>query len=141
MMARPIDYTPEPPVVDPVHDDLDETLRALHESGVLRLIRGLTDNKDGVAKVAVDRMNSEPGRRLIGNGLLVGKTLASVDPQALSTVLDGASQGIEEAAKTRGQAPLGVWGLFKFALSADVRRGLVLVLRVLAAIGRGSRSS
>ncbi len=140
-MARPIDYTPEPPVVEAAQTDLDETLRALHDSGVLRLIRGLTDNRDGVAAVAVDQMNSESGRRLLGNGLLVGKTLANVDPEALSAVLDGASQGIEEAAKTREQPTLGVWGLFKFALSSDVRRGLVLVLTVLAAIGRGSRSS
>ncbi len=140
-MARRIDYTPEPPVVDGVQDDLDETLRALHDAGVLRLIRGLTDNRDDVAKVAVDQMNSESGRRLLGNGLLMGKTLASVDADALATVLEGASQGIEEAAETRNQPVVGVWGLFKFAFSGDVRRGLVMVLTVLAAIGRGSRPS
>jgi uncharacterized protein YjgD (DUF1641 family) len=141
MMARPIDYMPEPPVVEAAKNDMDETLRALHDAGVLRLIRGLTDNRDGVAQVTADQLNSESGRRLLGNGLLVGKTLASVDPAALSTVLEGTTQGIEQAAKTRDQPALGVWGLFKFALSADVRRGLVLVLTVLAAIGRGSRPS
>lgn len=139
-MARPIDYVPEPPTAEPEQDDLDETLRALHRAGVLRLVRGLTDGGDGVAQVAVDQMNSESGRRLLGNALLAGKTLAAVDPEALSTVLDGTAQGIGEAAKTRQRPTLGIWALLKFSLSSDVRRGLMVVLTVLASIGRGSRS-
>lgn len=140
-MAKPLSYEPPVPELDDVKADIDRTLRTLHEREVLRFIDGLFANGDPIAQVGAEQMNSESGRRALGNALLLLKVLTAVDPIALQQVAGGASEGISEAAVAVQRRPPGIFGLIKMLLSADTRRGLAVALTLLAALGRGGASA
>src|SRR6266702_1656006 len=60
-----------------------DLLQQLHDSGVLRLLRGALGAGDTILETAVSAANSEEGIRALRNAIILGKMLGSINPDLL----------------------------------------------------------
>ena len=136
-MAKPITYTPEPVPTDTAQDELNELLKTLHERGVLRLLTNLTAESHGVARVALEQLDTLRGQNMIGNLTVLLTFLSEMDDEALDKLLTGVGRGVNAASQTQDKKDTpGTFKLVKELNDPDVRRGLNAVLTVLSVLGR-----
>ncbi len=136
-MARPIEYRPTPLQTDTAADALNDLLEALHQGGVLRLATNLVQQSGEVAEVALNQLGLESSQRLINNLLVIMGFLAKTEPEALEKLLNGLSQGVNEA--QREHKTPGAFGLMRELNDPEVRRGLSALLTVLGSLGQALR--
>jgi len=151
-MASPIAFKPLP--VDP-HKELMERVEAAprehaeallvawdllqtaHDKGVLDLAQGLIGGRDVIAGKLAEAGKSEEGVAALRNALAVGRILAAFDPDMLQRM---ARSFEDEGVKVkREEKPPSLWQLFRRATSADARRGIGFMTRLLAQVGRATR--
>lgn len=142
-MAQPIDYAPPPapPGQDAftAEDDLARTLQVLHESGTLRILTGLLGRFEDVMGVVLEQLDTQEGRNLNSNVLILGKLLARIDSDGLDRFVTALTDGLDAAGETVSDpdGPPGFLGLTKRLHDDDVRRGLNAIITVLGSIGAG----
>jgi len=116
-----------------------EVLQALHDRGVLDLMRGALGSGDKVLEIAVAAAQSPASIRGIRNLLLVVNMLGTIDPD----VLKAFTQGVPQAFKlmVREPEPPGLWRLIKdFLWNRDFRHGMAALNTMLEAFGRSLSS-
>jgi uncharacterized protein YjgD (DUF1641 family) len=148
-MANPIQFKPAP--VDPRMEltrRLDaapqehaeallvawDLLQTAHDEGVLDAVHGLIGAKDTIFGKLAEYAKLPEGVAGIRNLLVMGKLLASLDPDVLDCVAKAVSSAVAE--QKREAKPPGIFGLARRAMSEDSRRGLSLITLGLAALGR-----
>jgi uncharacterized protein YjgD (DUF1641 family) len=110
-----------------------ELLQDLHESGVLRLLRGAVSSGGMILNAAVGAANSEEGIRGLRNAIILSKMLGEINPDLL--------QGIAVAmTKTLGcQKPVveppGLFKLFAEFRQPELRRSMALISKFLEILG------
>jgi uncharacterized protein YjgD (DUF1641 family) len=112
-----------------------EVLQGLHDSGVLELLRGLLGSGDKVLQTAVNAARSPESERVIRNVVVLMRMLGEIDPD----IFDGFILALPEAmrkAREQGKEPPGILATLNEFRSKDLRRGLVVVNRLLEAWGR-----
>ena len=141
-MAKPLVYVPQPVPVDTAQDEVQRLVETLHEHGVLRLVTNLVAESHGVAKVALDQLETPKGKNLVDNLAVLVNTLTQIEDGALDKLLTGVSKGVNAAAHSLDdkKAP-GTFGLVRELNDPDVRRGLNAVLTLLATVGRHLKES
>lgn len=116
-----------------------EVLQALHDSGVLELLRGVLGSREQVWKAAVDAARTPGSTRLLRNLITIVKTLAGTDPD----LFNGFARAFPEAmrqAKGQGKTSPGLLSVLNELRREDLRRGLVAVNSLLKAWGRNCSS-
>src|SRR5215471_4322013 len=104
-----------------------ELLQLLHDSGVLRLLRGALGYSNGILETAVNAANSEEGIRGLRNAIILAKMLGSINPDLLQgfavamTETLGCQKPIAE--------PPGLFKLFAEFRQPELRRSMALVNR------------
>jgi uncharacterized protein YjgD (DUF1641 family) len=112
-----------------------EVLQGLHDRGVFELLRGALGSSDKVLEIMVDAAKSPASVRSIRNGLILAKTLGSLEPEqvgALASALPAALTLVQ----AQGPKPPALWAILRRSLSPDFRRGLFLATSVLESLGR-----
>ena len=109
-----------------------EVLQALHDRGVLELLRGALGAGDKIVETAVEAASAPESIRAIRNVVLLSKALGTIEPELFA----GLVQAIPEAMVQASRGDSRPWPLFSALRSRDVRRGLGLVNRLLEALGR-----
>lgn len=110
-----------------------ELLQLLHDSGVLRLLRGALGYGNGILETAVHAANSEEGIRGLRNAIILAKMLGSINPDLLQgfavamTETLGCQKPIAE--------PPGLLKLFTEFRQPELRRSMALINKFLEVLG------
>jgi uncharacterized protein YjgD (DUF1641 family) len=110
-----------------------ELLQLLHDSGVLRLLRGAVSSGGMIMDSAVGAANSEEGIRALRNVIILGKMLGAMNPDLLQgfavamTETFGCQKPIAE--------PPGLLKLFAEFRQPELRRSMALINKFLEILG------
>ena len=110
-----------------------ELVQELHDSGVLRLLRGAVSSGGMIMDDAVGAANSEDGIRALRNAIILGKMLGSLNPDLLQgfavamTDTFGCQKPVAE--------PPGLLKLFAEFRQPELRRSMALINKFLETLG------
>ena len=113
-----------------------EVLQALHDQGVLEILRGVLGGGNKILEIFVDASKTPEAIRGIRNLIIITKILGSMDPELLKKIAEAIPDVLEATAKAQVTKPPGFWEVFRVLRSKNLRRGLVVVNNVLGALGR-----
>lgn len=110
-----------------------ELLQQLHDSGVLRLLRGALGSGGMLLETAVNAAKSEEGIRALRNAITLAKVLGSINPD----LLQGYAHAVSEALSRQNPAeePPGLFKLLSQYRSPESRRGMALINNFLEVLG------
>src|SRR6266850_5771750 len=109
-----------------------EVLQALHDRGILDLLRGALGAGDKIVESAVEAARAPESIRALRNVLVLSQALGAIEPELFA----GLVQAIPEAMVQASRGDTRPWSLFRALRSGDFRRGLGAVNRLLEALGR-----
>jgi uncharacterized protein YjgD (DUF1641 family) len=116
-----------------------EVLQALHERGVLDILRGALNASDQILETVVTAADNPETVRAIRNLLLWRRILGSIEPECFKAIFQAIPEGIARATAGRDQ-PLGLWGLFRRIRSQDSLRAMAAAVDFLETFGRHLQS-
>src|SRR5271170_4776651 len=110
-----------------------ELLQQLHDSGVLRLLRGVLSSGDMLLETAVNAAKSEEAIRGLRNAIALAKMLGSIDPD----LLQGLARAVNETFGSEKSVaePPGLLKLVSEFRQPELRRGLALINKFLGILG------
>lgn len=114
--------------------DWYELLQQLHDHGVLQLLRGALGASDKLIETAVDAAKSDASIRAIRNAMILGKVLATINPDVLQCVATAASDTLGCYEKPVIEPP-GLFSLLNQFRHKELRRSIALVNRFLEKLG------
>lgn len=148
-MARPIAFEPQP--YDPREAlrkrieaapiehaeallESYELLEQLHKSGTLRLLTGALAAGGKILETAVDAARSPEAVRATRNAVLLGKLLASINPEILEGIVVAAGETLGSYKKPVIEPP-GLFALLSEFRHKELRRSLALLNKFLESLG------
>jgi uncharacterized protein YjgD (DUF1641 family) len=110
-----------------------DLLQELHDSGVLRLLRGALSSRDKILETTVNVASSQEGILALRNAMILGKMLGSINPELLQSFAVATSQTLG------GEPPLveppGLFKLLAAFHQTELRRSMALINKFLAVLG------
>jgi uncharacterized protein YjgD (DUF1641 family) len=113
-----------------------DVLQALHDQGVLELLRGVLGGGNKILEIVVDASKSPEAIRGIRNLVIMTKIPGSVDPEVLKKFTEAIPDVLAGAAKAQETEPPGYWESLRILRSKNLRRGLAVANNLLEALGR-----
>jgi uncharacterized protein YjgD (DUF1641 family) len=113
-----------------------DVLQALHDQGVLELLRGVLGGGNKILQIVVDASKTPEAIRGIRNLVIMTKILGSMDPDLLKTFAQDIPDVLVGVAKAQEAGPPGFWESFRILRSKNLRRGLVVMNNLLEVLGR-----
>jgi uncharacterized protein YjgD (DUF1641 family) len=114
--------------------DSYELLQQLHEHGVFQLLRGALGASDKLIETAVDAAKSDESVRAMRNAMILGKMLASINPEVLQCVAVAAGETLGCYQKPIVEPP-GLFSLLSQFRHKELRRSIALINRFLESLG------
>lgn len=111
-----------------------ELLQKLHESGALRLVTGALAAGGKILETAVDAARTPEAVRATRNAILLGKLLASIDPEILEGIVAAAGETLGNH-KNPVVEPPGLFALLSQFRHKELRRSVALINRFLESLG------
>jgi uncharacterized protein YjgD (DUF1641 family) len=114
--------------------DSYELLQQLHDHGAFELLRGALSASDKLIETAVDAAKSDESIRAIRNAMILGKILASINPDVLQgvAVAIGDTLGCYEKPIIE---PPGLVSLLSQFRHKELRRSMALLNKFLESLG------
>ena len=116
-----------------------EVLQALHQQGVLDILRAGLSAKDQILQMAVTAANTPEAIRAIRNLLFWRSILGAIEPEWFKGLFQTIPEAIAQATAER-EKPVGLWGILRRACSRDSLRAMAAGVNFLEAFGRHLRS-
>ena len=113
-----------------------EVLQALHDQGVLELLRGMLGGGNKILEIVVEASKTPEAIRGIRNLMIMTKILGAMDPELLKKFTEAVPDVLVGAAKAQETKPPGFWEAFRILRSKNMRRGLVVANNLLEVMGR-----
>jgi uncharacterized protein YjgD (DUF1641 family) len=113
-----------------------DLLQALHDQGVLELLRGVLGGGNKILEIVVDASKTPEAIRGIRNLVIMTKILGSMDPEVLKKFTEAVPDVLVGAAKAQETKPPGLWETLRILRSKNLRRGLAVANNLLEALGR-----
>jgi len=113
-----------------------EVLQALHDQGVLEVVRGVLEGGNKILEIVVEAAKTPEAIRGIRNLMIMGKMLGSIDPELLKKLAEAIPDVSAGEAKAEETEPPGWWESLRILRSKNLRRGLAVANNVLEALGR-----
>jgi uncharacterized protein YjgD (DUF1641 family) len=110
-----------------------ELLQLLHDSGVLRLLRGVLRSGDLLLDTAVNAAKSEEAIRGLRNAVILARMLGSINPDLLQAYANAVSETL--GCQTPVAEPPGLFKLFAEFRHPELRRSMALVNKFLESLG------
>jgi uncharacterized protein YjgD (DUF1641 family) len=114
--------------------DSYELLQQLHEHGVFQLLRGALGASDKLIETTVDAAKSDESVRAMRNAMILGKMLASINPEVLQCVAVAAGETLGCYQKPIVEPP-GLFSLLNQFRHKELRRSIALINRFLESLG------
>jgi uncharacterized protein YjgD (DUF1641 family) len=114
--------------------DSYELLQQLHDHGLLELLRGALSASDKLIETAVDAAKSPESVRAIRNAIIIGKILASINPDVLQGVAVAVGDTLGCYDKPIIEPP-GLLSLLSQFRHKELRRSMALINKFLEALG------
>ena len=111
-------------------------LQALHDAGILELVKGALNSGDKILEIITRAANTPAAIRSIRNILILAKMVGSIEPELLEKFTLAIPEALEGAAKAEETKAPGFWGLMKIFRSSNLRHGLAVVNNLLEAWGK-----
>ena len=110
-----------------------ELLQQLHDSGVLRLMRGALSSGDMLLETAVNAAKSEEAIRGLRNAIALAKMLGTINPD----LLHGLARAVDETFGSEKSVaePPGLFKLVSEFRQPELRRGMALINKFLESLG------
>lgn len=110
-----------------------ELVQQLHDSGALRLLRGVLRSGDLILDTAVNAAKSDEGIRALRNAIILGKMLGSINPD----VMEGFANAMSETLGCRKPVaePPGLFKLLSEFREPELRRSMALINKFLESLG------
>ena len=110
-----------------------ELLQQLHDSGLLRLLRGALRSGDLLLETAVNAAKSEEAIRGLRNAIILAKMLGSINPD----LLQGYANAVSETLSCQRPVvePPGLFQLFAEFRHPELRRSMALINKFLESFG------
>jgi uncharacterized protein YjgD (DUF1641 family) len=112
-----------------------EVLQALHDRGVLDLLRGALNAGDQIIEIVVAGVRSPETIKAIRNVALLTNMLAAIDPELLADFTRAIPKSLAQASRDEARPP-GLFKLLSTFWNRDFRRGLAAFNDLLAVFGR-----
>lgn len=112
-----------------------DVLQALHEQGVLEIVRGVLNAKDSIMETAVTALDTPEAIRSLRNLLFWRRVLGSIEPEWFKGLFQAVPEGIAQATAERDK-PVRLWEILKRARSKDSLRAMAAAVDFLEAFGR-----
>jgi uncharacterized protein YjgD (DUF1641 family) len=113
-----------------------EVLQALHDQGVLEILRGVLGGGNKILEIVVDASKTPEAVRGIRNLVIMTKILGSMDPEVLKKFTEAIPDVLVGAAMAQATKPPGFWESLRILRSKNLRRGLAVANNLLEALGR-----
>jgi uncharacterized protein YjgD (DUF1641 family) len=111
-------------------------LQALHDQGVLEVMRGLLDGGSRILEIVVDAAKTPEAIRATRNIVIMAKILGSIDPELLKKIAAAIPDVLVGEARAQETEPPGFWEALHILRSKNLRRGLAVVNNLLEALGK-----
>lgn len=108
-------------------------LQELHDSGVLKLLRGALGSSDRIIETAVDAAKSEQAIRGMRNAIIMCKMMGSIDPSLLQDFANAVGQTL--GSRKPAVKPPGLFRLIADFRRPKLRRSIALINTFLEAFG------
>jgi uncharacterized protein YjgD (DUF1641 family) len=115
-----------------------QPLQALHDQGVLELLRGVLGGGNKILEIVVDASKTPEAIRGIRNLVIMTKIVGSMDPELLKKLAGAVPDVLVGAAKAQEAAPPGLWETLRMLRNKNLRRGVAVANNVLEALGKNS---
>lgn len=112
-----------------------DVVQALHDRGVLELLRGVLGSGDAVVAIAVDAARTPTSTRALRNLLLLVDALGAIDPAQLADVTRAVPVALTRSHADAARPP-GMRRLLGTFMDADFRRGLAALTALCTAFGQ-----
>jgi uncharacterized protein YjgD (DUF1641 family) len=106
-----------------------DLLEEAHAQGLLDMLHGAVGSKNAIFGKVAEYVRQPASTQALRNLLILGKLFGSIDPEELSSI----------SAPAREKDPPSLWQIFKHIRTKDGRRGLNIVVILLAILGRSTR--
>jgi uncharacterized protein YjgD (DUF1641 family) len=116
-----------------------DVLQALHDRGILDLLRGVLDGGDKILEIAVETAKAPEAVQGLRNVLIVTKSLGAIDPAQLVKFAAAVPDALAGAAKAQEDDPPGFWATLRILRSRNLRRGVAVMNNVLEALAKDRR--
>ena len=130
-MAKPIRHEPAQPPTDPVGDQAEDLMAALHETGLLRALTGAVRAYPDLAGAVVGGLDAEKVKALVALGGLSD----ALGAQGALQFVAGIRSAVAAADHVTSSDPPSLVTLVGQLGDPDVRRGLAAVVAALGAFG------
>lgn len=110
-----------------------DLLQQLHDSGVLRLLRGALSSGDKILETTVQAASSEEGIRGLRNAIILGRMLGSINPELLQSFAVAMSQTL--GCQPPVVEPPGMLKLLSEFRQPELRRSMSLINKFLETLG------
>jgi uncharacterized protein YjgD (DUF1641 family) len=110
-----------------------ELLQQLHDSGLLRLLRGILSSGDMLLETAVNAAKSEEAIRGLRNAITLAKMFGTINPDLLQGYVYAATETLSRQ-KPVVETP-GLFTLIAEFRRPEQRRGIALVSKFLEILG------
>jgi len=111
-------------------------LQALHDRGVLELLRGAVQGGDKTVTAVADALNTPEAIRGVRNVMVFSRVMCSIDPALMDKFAAAVPEALTSAAQAEQEEPPGFIGVLRIFKSKDLRRGLAVVNGLLKAWGK-----
>lgn len=112
-----------------------ELLQLLHDQGILDVLRGAVSAGGPISEQLSKATESKESIRALRNAFLIGRMLSSIDPQVMSHIATAVEETLGPNTPPEHEVPR-LFSLIGYFQHKYVRRGLTVVVRFLAALGR-----
>lgn len=116
-----------------------ELLQHLHESGVLRLLRGVLRSGDLLLDTAVSAAKSDEAIRGLRNIIILTKMLGSINPDLLQGYANAVSETL--GCQKPVAEPPGLFKLLAEFRHPELRRSIALINKFLESFGNQLKTS
>lgn len=112
-----------------------ELLQLLHDQGILDVLRGAVSAGGPISEQLSKATESKESIRALRNVYLIGKMLSSIDPLVMGRIANAVEETLGPNTPPEPEVPR-LMTLIGYFQHKYVRRGLTVVVRFLAALGR-----
>lgn len=109
-------------------------LQELHDSGILKLLRGALGSSDRIIETAVETAKSEKAIRGMRNAIIVCKMLGSIDPDLLQDFASAVGETL--GSRKPAVKPPSLFRLIAEFRHPKLRRSMALINKFLEAFGK-----
>ena len=111
-------------------------LQALHDQGILEVVRGVLDGGSRILEIVVDAAKTPEAIRATRNLVIMAKIFGSIDPELLKKIAAAIPDVLVGEAKAQETDPPGFWEALRILRSKSLWRGLAVVNNLLEALGK-----